>query len=394
MPIYQIKIRGFKSLTDVDWEPGLLNILIGPNGAGKSNILRALQLLSQVGTENLSEFIRKEGGMSLLSWNREVDMATFFLDTEIFDSKAYGNKRRLQYELCLEQLAKSPNFVIGSEYLTDPTLFEQKKKDKPMIFLERKKTYAYVFDIQERKLQAKGEDIVADEALLAQLADPINHPVLFSFKQYLKNIKIYQDIDLTSIRKAAVMRVERQVMPRGENLVSVLYNLCQGSREFKEKLDSAMYQAFGAEYKEINFPPAADGQIQLALGWQSLANPVPASQLSDGTLRFLMLITVLGNPNAPPLIAYDEPETSLHPSMFPIIAELAKEAAQRTQVIFATQSPLFLDAFSDVEGCVTVVQNVDGKTVLKRRTGDELKRWLEHYTLGELMVTGELEDID
>ncbi len=113
--------------------------------------------------------------------------------------------------------------------------------------------------------------------------------------------------------------------------------------------------------------------------------------LSDGTIRFLFLMTVLCNPDPPPLIAIDEPETGLHPSMFPIIAEYAAEASKRTQVIFSTHSPQFLDAFGEYNPTTTVTVRKDGETKIKNLDGDTLKQWLEHYSLGTLFLSGDLE---
>ncbi len=114
----------------------------------------------------------------------------------------------------------------------------------------------------------------------------------------------------------------------GQNLVSVLHTLYSMDRDFKNEVNMAMRTAFSDDFDEIVFPPAADQRIQLRLRWRSLEREQSAADLSDGTLRFLFLLAALANPSPPPLIAIDEPETGLHPSMLPIIAEYARDAAQ------------------------------------------------------------------
>ena len=116
-----------------------------------------------------------------------------------------------------------------------------------------------------------------------------------------------------------------------------------------------------------------------------------AADLSDGTLRFLFLLTVLASPDPPPVIAIDEPETGLHPAMLPIIAEYAVDAALRAQVIITTHSPQMLDAFTDKNPTTTVTKWQDGETVLQNLSGDDLAYWLKEYTLGTLFKSGELE---
>src|SRR5690348_10493130 len=125
-----------------------------------------------------------------------------------------------------------------------------------------------------------------------------------------------------------------------------------------------MRAAFGTDYEELVFPPAADQRVQLRLRWRSLKTEQSAANLSDGTLRFLLLVAILANPEPGDLIAIDEPETGLHPSMLPIIAELAAEASERTQVILTTHSPQFLDAFTGEPPTTTVAEWVDGETKL------------------------------
>ena len=127
--------------------------------------------------------------------------------------------------------------------------------------------------------------------------------------------------------------------------------------------------------------------------WKSLQHEISATDISDGTLRFLLLVAVLLNPEPPPLIAIEEPEIGLHPSMLPIIAELAVDASSRTQIIFTTHSTDFMSAFRDVPPTTTVFNWQNGQTVLQTLSGDKLDYWLKDYTLGEMFRSGQLESM-
>ena len=152
-----------------------------------------------------------------------------------------------------------------------------------------------------------------------------------------------------------------------------------------------MEAAFGEDFEELIFPPASDQRVQMRIRWKSLKREQSAADLSDGTLRFLFLLAVLANPEPAPLIAIDEPETGLHPSMMPLVAELAVEASKKTQVIFTTHSDQFLDAFRDTRPTTTVAKWEDGQTKLHIVDDDELKHFLKDYSLGALFRSGELE---
>ncbi len=193
------------------------------------------------------------------------------------------------------------------------------------------------------------------------------------------------------MRQPAVARYEKRVDSDGQNLVNVLHTLYTGDRGFKNDINLAMSAAFGDDFEELVFPPAADQRIQLRVRWKTLRREQSAADLSDGTLRFLFLLTVFASPNPAPLIAIDEPENGLHPSMLPIVAEYAVDASERTHVLITTHSPQLLDAFQDVFPTTTVVSWTEGETILKVPNAHDLNRWLKEYSLGTLFRSGELE---
>ena len=155
-----------------------------------------------------------------------------------------------------------------------------------------------------------------------------------------------------------------------------------------------MRAAFSEDFEGLEFPPAADQRIQLRVHWKSLEQGRSAADLSDGTLRFLFLIAILANPNPPALICIDEPEIGLHPSMLPIVAEYAVDASQRSQVVFSTHSPDFLNAFRETPPTTTVVSWQDGETHLRVVSGETLDYWLQQYSLGDLFRSSELEAME
>ncbi|HBL31105.1 MAG TPA: chromosome segregation protein SMC [Acidobacteria bacterium] len=377
--IQTLQIKGFRSLRDVSWEPGKLNVLIGPNGSGKSNLLRALSLLQRSAQGGLSEAILRQGGIGALLWDgQEQEM-----------SWSITEKTEMAYELRLRRLGATSAYRVEDELLAD--FFGSAILNK---FLERRPGHAATFDDDERMLNANEGSVPDDESLLSLIAGPFAKPAILAFRDRCASWGIYHDLHVdpnAPLRQPAVARLEKRVAPDGQNLIPVLHTLYTSSRDFKNDVDQAMQAAFGEDFEDLTFPPAADQRVQMRLRWRSLKSAQSAADLSDGTIRFLLLLAILANPEPESLIAIDEPEAGLHPGMLPIVAEFAREAARKSQVILTTHSPQFLDAFGQEPPTTTITQWVDGATQLSVVDGEELARWLAEYSLGALFRSGELE---
>ena len=117
---------------------------------------------------------------------------------------------------------------------------------------------------------------------------------------------------------------------------------------------------------------------------------VPAYRLSDGTLRWLALLTILLNPSPPPVTCIEEPELGLHPDIIPTLADLLRDASTRTQLIVTTHSQALVSAFSDDPESVCVCEKIDGATHVRRLDKERLTAWLDDYSLGHLWASGEI----
>jgi len=392
MKILQLDIEGFRSLKKVSWKPGDLNVVIGPNGTGKSNLLRFLELMSVSAQGRLGKYIQSLGGMEPIVWDGRSTDISFNLRTQL------GERNWMTYFLQMARLGMRSSYRIQRELFADYDAVANGKQTEPLKFLERTGLQARIFAEKQQILTAPEESVLEDESFLAIAAGPfVSNLLLKMFQQHLAHWTIYHDVHVhrdAIIRQPAVARFEKQVEADGQNLIPVLHTLYTGSRDFKNELNAAMHAAFGEDFDELIFPPAADQRIQLRVRWKSLKREQSAADLSDGTLRFLLLLTILASPSPPPLIAIDEPETGLHPSMLPIIAEYAVDAATRTQVIFTTHSPQFLDAFTDTKPTTTIAKWENGETTLKVLEGEQLDYWLKEYSLGALFKSGELEAME
>lgn len=397
MRILGIDIKGFRSLHDVSWEPGNLNVLIGPNGSGKSNLLRILELMAISAQGRLGKYVQNAGGIDPLLWDGIDDRISLKCKCSPVEDGRDLARDSLTYGLEIGRLGQTSSYRIDQELLGNYFRFDEGTSNQPFKLLERQRSRAHVYDEHERGLTAPEDQVPEEETLLSLAAGPFTANRLIPlFQHQLASWCVYHDLHVNqdaSIRQAVVARSEKRVAPDGQNLTSVLHTLYTGDREFKKDINSAMRAAFGDDFEELVFPPAADQRIQLRIRWKSLKREQSAADISDGTLRFLFLLTVLASPSPAPLIAIDEPETGLHPSMLPVVAEYAVDASRRAQVILTTHSPQLLDAFGSNHPTTTVVEWHDGETHLHKLDGKKLDGWLKEYSLGALFRSGELEEV-
>ncbi len=418
MKILELQVEGFRSFKSQTWHPGELNVLIGPNRSGKSNLLSVLELLSAAANGRLGSYVQQQGGMEPLVWDGQADKIA--IRTKMTPLPPYSDPTTdaFTYKLEMGRIGSSSSYRINHEVLGNYCRVETGEMQDPFKLLVRSPHQAVVFSIdsqqfekvpasdqtttttipyptEEQPIQAVEDSLPEEETLLSFATGPFAaNRFVAGFQQELAQWKIYQGFQThrkAPVREAQLTRRETQVDSEGSNLISVLHSLYTSKREFKKEIDSAMRAAFNNEFEELVFPPAADQRIQMRIRWKNLKREQSTADLSDGTLRFLFLIAVLANPLPPPLIAIDEPETGLHPSMFPIVAEYACHAASRAQVILTTHSPEFLDAFDETIPTTTVVEWHNGETNLRTISGEELGYWLKQYTLGELYRSQELE---
>jgi len=385
--ITELLVEGYRSLKGVVWRPGDLNVLIGPNGGGKSNLLRLCQLLQAAACGRLAEWTQREGGIIPMLWDgtaEEIKVAVSLVP------EASGGGWYV-YEVWLVPAPGSGIHRVGSERLNSIRSKAYERRRESSIF-KRTGSNTVVSNDRNWDTDSLAETITPEEAVLYAAGTGVSaQPAVRQARNILADLAIYSNFSTahgSAARQGAVVRHETRLDPRGENFVSVLHTLYTGSRDFKRDVDEAMRAAFGGDFDELVFPPEADQRVQLRVRWKSMSREQSAADLSDGTLRFLQLLTILANPKPPSLIAIDEPETGMHPAMQRIVAALATDAAARTQVVLTTHSPEFLDAFDETVPTVTVVEWDTGEgTTLRGLAGDALAEWVRQFALGEILRT-------
>jgi predicted ATPase len=395
--IINLEAKNFRSLRDITWRPGDLNVLIGPNGSGKTNLVLLLKLIAQSARGRLGDFILRQGGIAPLLWDWKADGFQAEVSTTSGEPSRTLAPCGSTYSLRLVSRGKEGFYQVQEERLRrDPGFDRAGKLVERVDFLTRGARSGQVLGNKGSWIKSDSDTLSAEETLLAACGGPLpqNQYLAAYYQKYVTGWSIYDPLPVDSaakVREPIVARHASRVAEDGGNLINVLHTLYTGNRQFKKDLNAAMRTAFGDEFEELVFPPAADQRVQLRVRWKSLESEVSAADLSAGTLRFLFLMTVLAMPAPPSLIVIEEPEQSLHPAMLPIVAEQAVDAALRTQIVFTTHSPHFLDAFGDTRPTTTVLEAHQGQTALTTLEDERLDYWLQAYSLGKLFTSGILE---
>ena len=360
---------------------GRLNVIIGPNGSGKSNLLETIELLRSA-PDQLLKPIREGGGVRDWLWKGAHDTPTAEVDVVISNPKAAQN---LRYQLAFT--------AVGQRF---EIIDEKIENAQPASAAHPKPYYFYHFNNGHPTLNVKGknrvlqqEDIDPEQSILAQRRDPDQYPEITYLGQALGKIRLYRE---WSFGRYTIPRLPQkadlpndQLEPDASNLGLVL-NRLRRDPAVKQRLLTALQALYaGIDDYDVQIE---GGTVQVFI--QEGAFTVPATRLSDGTLRYLCLLAVLCHPNPPPLICIEEPELGLHPDVLPTLAELLKEAATRTQLIVTTHSDVLVDVMTDQPEVVFIAEKHPSGTQIKHLDPIKLKPWLEKYRLGQLWTRGEL----
>jgi predicted ATPase len=283
----------------------------------------------------------------------------------------------------------SQAFSLDDERVED-TEVRYKDEDDVYFYYRYQRGQPVVNTVREGQRRLAKDTIEPDRSILAQRRDPEAYPELAWLAQSYEKIRIYRE---WSFGRSAVFREPQKADVRNDTLEEDFSNLGLFLNRLKTRFPAAK-KAILAGLKDLyegitDFDVLIEGgtvQVFFTEGYFS----IPATRLSDGTLRYLCLLAILCDPTPPPLICIEEPELGLHPDILPKVAELLIKASERTQLIVTTHSDILVDAMTETPECVVVCEKHDGKTEMNRLSAAKLKTWLEKYRLGQLWIEGQL----
>jgi len=204
----------------------------------------------------------------------------------------------------------------------------------------------------------------------------------------LEELSVYYYFDTTftsSTMQPSGYGTETKLLPDGQNLMTILNRIKNNHSLSYDKIEEAIMK-INPYFKDINFD-FIGSKLYLLLREKHLTKSVSIEHISDGTLNYLILLSILFNPERGTLVCVDEPETSLHPDMINTIADAIKQASKSTQLIITTHSPLLLNSF-EIDDLLIFEKNIHNETEVYVKSPDEFDNWIDDFMVGQAWLQG------
>lgn len=352
--INKIKIEGYKSVKNMELELLPINVLIGSNGVGKSNFISFFKLINIIYEQRLENYSMTNSADNLLYFGRRtteyINCILEFNETNAYEFKlqpTIDNKLFITHELTHFNKNKGDFKYYGSGWSTTPITTNSKESNL--------------------KNHNKG--------------------IGYWVNMYLNTLKIYHFHDtseFSALRSSSNVNDNVYLKENGSNLAAFLYYLKERHNSSFLKIERII-QSVVPFFERFNLQPNRNDSNEILLEWTEKNHPenyFNASNFSDGTIRFIALTTLLLQPNLPKTILIDEPELGLHPFAVNKLAGLIRKASATSQIIIATQSVDLVNNFEPNE--IIAVDRENNQSVFNRLDNNNLKDWLNEYSIGEL----------
>ncbi len=363
LKLSSIKLKGFKSINPEGQSISFqdITLLLGANGSGKSNLVSFFGMLNYMMTETLQIYIGENGGAETLLYYGAKTTNRVSAEMEFINPEATEI-----YQFCLSHAA-------GDMLIFTEETIRYKKEGRP-------NPYTLTFDPGLK------------ESGLPKGAKESNHTPEKVIFELLKRCQVFQFHDTSKtarIRNKGYIDDNRFLRRDAGNLAAFLYVMQHSNETEKYYQRIVRYiRQIMPQFGDFELKPSRLNENYIMLNWREkgadyLFGP---HQISDGSLRFMAIATLLLQPpeTLPAVIILDEPELGLHPTAISLLAGMAKTASRNCQVVMATQSPRLVDEF-DPENIVIVERNSNNScSEFKSLDEEKLSEWLERYSMSEL----------
>ena len=376
--ISRLCIAGYRSLRDVRLELDKLTVVTGANGTGKSSLYRALRLLADVAQGRVIQSLALEGGLSSVLWAGPETLSRAMKRGEQpvqgtlrqnrvalklgFSSDDYGYAIDLGLPVPQRTFGRDPEIKCESLW-TGPLL------QRANCFAERRGPSVTLRDKNGERRQAYTR-LESFDSMLTHCANPEDGMELLLLRERLRDWRFYDHFRTDGEAPAR----RRQVGTRTPVLASDGADLAAAIATIQEigiegELERAVGDAFPGATLEVAI---SDGYFEVEMRQHGLLRPLGTAELSDGTLRYLLLVAALLSPRPPMLMILNEPETSLHPDLLPPLARLIAKASERSQIVVVSHATSLVDGLRAAGAKQIVLAKELGETIAD---GEERLAW-------------------
>ncbi len=329
-----LAVSGYRSLRDVVVPLAPLTVVTGPNGSGKSNLYRALRLLAATASGGLIGALAREGGLPSVLWAGPEQGG--------FEGTVRAKPIAVQLGFASDELGYLVDLGIPQHQRTlfarDPEIKREQVFAGPFakpatLLIDRLRSSTRVRDTTWTTLR---QELAPYESIVTDLADGDTAPELLALRRVLGGWRFYDHfrVDADAPARQPQVGTRSQTLAHGgENLAAVWATIQEAG--FGAALDREVDRAFPGARIEV---AAGDGRFRLVLHQPGILRPLDTTELSDGTLRYLLLCAALLPARPAPLLVLNEPEASLHPALLDPLAALVAAASERSQVIVVTHA--------------------------------------------------------
>ena len=358
-----LAIENYRSLRSIVLALGPLTVITGANGAGKSSVYRALRLLAAVARNGAAAALAAEGGMpsALSATPRSKGVVSMHLGFASSDSG--GGDFGYAIDLGLPQSVGPTMFGLDPEVKAE-AVWSGPVLRPASLLVDRHGSSVRIRD--ERGDWVHHEHgLKPFDSMVSELADPRLAPELLSLRDRMRAWRFYDHLrtDAAAPSRFPQPGARTPVLSAdGSDLAAALQTI----REIGTGLEAAVSRGFpGAAVEIMN----RDGWLEVSMRQPGLMRPLGAGELSDGTLRYLLLVAALLSPRPAEFLVLNEPETSLHPELLEPLAELIRSAAERSQVVVVTHSQVLVNALGRATGTGPIeLVKTEGETVIRGKS--------------------------
>lgn len=376
-----LAVSGYRSLCDVALPLGQLNLVTGPNGSGKSSLYRSLRLLFDVANGSLIQSLAQEGGLPSTLWAGPEKPAR-----EPNQEVVQGTRRKGPVSLRLGLSCAEYCYTIDlglpqpgtTAFALDPIIKRECVWRGPImrpgtLWVDRRGSILKCRD-GDGQWQEIATNVPTHASVLTEFSDPVRTLDIMVLREIIRTWRFYDHFRVDANAPARQMQVGTYspiLANDGSNLAAALQTILEIGDD--AGLREAISDAFPGTELLID---SGFSRFQILLHQHGLLRALSAPELSDGTLRYLLLLAALYSPRPPELLVLNEPESSLHPELLPALARAIQDRSKHSQIVVVTHSRQLIDELSITDDCNAVeLKKVMGATTIVGQGLLDRPRW-------------------